>query len=328
MSPGDVDRAIACRGPAACGSTWPSTAAAARLQVGSGPIHSRPSSPTPPCATRSATSTTRYEHPNLDCSSARSSPNRSTRTWPGRAPAGFRQARPRSSPASIPGSPTPARQPGTIDPPTVDESSRRPPAAPSPPGTYDYALTARSPPARRSVDRARDRRRRRSTARSRVSFNAVCHAVGFDLYRRPARTALGPGRDPRPRRRRAHRRRRPADDLSRHRHGRRQHGGGAARRQRRRARALRPEPEAAAGLRRRGFATIATDASKGYPSVPTVITSPLLPAGASFTQGAVPPSRATRATSTTTSRARASSSTSTTGSTSRRPTAAVRPIPA
>ena len=69
MTPADVDRAIAWSRARGLRLDMVYNGGGSALYGGDGaPIRSRPSSPTRPCATRSAGSTTRYEHPNLDCS--------------------------------------------------------------------------------------------------------------------------------------------------------------------------------------------------------------------------------------------------------------------
>ncbi len=181
--------------------------------------------------------------------------------------------------------------PGTIDPPAFDDVEPAATGGAVAGGTYDYALTARSPAGETTasvvpgivVGAAGS-----TTNAVAVSFNAVCHAIGYDVYRRPAGTAawarvatLARAADA------------PTDD------GRNPitltvtdaaAAGTAAEPPAANAAALAPygqNPNLSAALTSAGIRSIATDASKGYPSVPTMITSPLLPAGASWTQGNV-----------------------------------------
>ena len=70
--------------------------------------------------------------------------------------------------------------PGTIDPPSIDEETIGTGTLAA--GTYDYALTARSPAGETVASEAQVTVP--AAASVTVSFDAVCHAIGFDLYRR------------------------------------------------------------------------------------------------------------------------------------------------
>ena len=290
---------------------------------------SRPSSPTPPCGGAFGYVNHTYEHPNLDCSIARRSSRRqiTAERGLGDAPAACRSRRLRGGDGrALRAGQRAARQP-RHDRSAVDRRRRAGRGRGRVPvGTYDYALTARSPAGETvPVDRAQ------------TSAVAAIGTVHGQLQRRLPRDRLrrlpprrrgrqrgrGSAPSPAPPTRPPTTARQPIT-LTVTDTGRRERGRRAADGQRRDARRLRAEPEPVrAALAAAGITTVATDASKGYPSTPTVITSPLL-ARRRLVDAGQPcaPSRATRATSTTTSRARASSSTSTTGSTSRRPTAA------
>jgi hypothetical protein len=181
--------------------------------------------------------------------------------------------------------------PGTIDPPTFDEVLPQATGGTLLAGTYDYALTARSPTGETvaSVVAGTVVGAAASTTNAvTVSFNAVCHATGYDVYRRSAGTAawarvgtLARAADA------------PTDNgsepitLTFTDTG---AAGTAANPPTANGATLAPYPQnpnLAAGLAQAGIRTIASDASKGYPSTPNVITSPLLLPGATWTQGAV-----------------------------------------
>ena len=187
-----------------------------------------------------------------------------------------------------------------------------------PAGTYDYAITAQSPAGETTasvVPGIAVAAGQKVTA----SFNAVCHAVAYNLYRsaaganswtqvgtlaRSATAATDDGTNP--------------IALTITDAGGGGHLQGAAGGQRRRARALRPEPELPAPAS-------SPRASAPWPPTPRRPTPRPRPTstarcsrrGRRSPRAPSRPSRATRATSTTTSPSRASSSTSTTGSTSR-----------
>jgi hypothetical protein len=233
------------------------------------------------------------DHPNLDCSTASFIANqiRSNLAW---ADAHGLPLANRSEVVtgehsglanSRPGNP------GTIDPPTFDSVEPQATGGTLLAGTYDYALTARSPAGETigSVVAGTVVGAAASTTNAvTVSFNAVCHATGYDVYRRSAGTAawarvgtLARAADA------------PTDDgtqpiqLTFTDTG---AAGAAATPPATNGAALAPYPQnpnLVAGLAAAGIRTIASDASKGYPSTPNVITSPLLLPGATWTQGAV-----------------------------------------
>ena len=205
----------------------------------------------------------------------------------------------------------------------VDARGRRHDRRPAPTTTR---VTAQSPAGETTASVVPGVAVRRRPEASTASFNAVCHAVAYNLYRSAGgRQQLDAGRHARARGHGRHRRRDQPDRADDHRHRRGGHGRGAAGGQRRRAGALRAEPE----LPRRASSprasrSVATDASKAYPSTPTDRQQPAVPGGRDVLRGqpcagrpALPEQRLLQRL-----QARASSSTSTTGSTSRRPTAA------
>jgi hypothetical protein len=73
--------------------------------------------------------------------------------------------------------------PGTIDPPAFDDLT--PTAGTLAAGAYDYAITARSP-AGETVASIATTEVLPAGSGIVASFNAVCHAVSFQLYRRPS----------------------------------------------------------------------------------------------------------------------------------------------
>ena len=135
-----------------------------------------------------------FEHPNLDCSSAAFITRQIT--------ANLSWASARSLPVANPGEVITGEHsglanarpgnPGTIDPPAFDDIEPLPTGGAIPGGTYDYALTARSPAGETvasvvpgvAVGAAGS-----TTNAATLSFPAVCHAIGYDVYRRPAGTA-------------------------------------------------------------------------------------------------------------------------------------------
>lgn len=283
MSPADVDRAIA----------W-SRARGLRIDMA---YNAGGSAPGDPLTQKFADPAVRgafgyvnhtLDHPNLDCSSA-SFIARQIRENVTRGEqlglaldrselvtgehSGLANARPGN--------------PGTIDPPSIDLAEPVAGGGAVPAGSYDYALTARSP-AGETVPSVVTNVALAAPGAVTISFDAICHAVGFELYRRPAGTTAWAKVLSVPRDATA-----PTDDGT-------QPivltatdtaaAGVAAEPPAANGAALAPYPQnpgLAAALEQTGVRTVASDASKGYPSTPTVITSPLLPAGAPFTQGAV-----------------------------------------
>ncbi|MDX6717293.1 MAG: hypothetical protein QOH30_3851, partial [Baekduia sp.] len=141
-----------------------------------------------------------YDHPNIDCSSASfiTKEIKDNIDWanahglpidPTEVVTGEHSGLANSRPGN----------PGTIDPPSIDDleqtssttpaSTTTPATTGVPAGTYDYALSANSTPTGEStasilpgvVVPA-------GTQSAVVSFNEVCHAVTYNLYRRPATT--------------------------------------------------------------------------------------------------------------------------------------------
>lgn len=174
--------------------------------------------------------------------------------------------------------------PGTIDPPSIDEPTIG--AGTLAAGTYDYALTARSPAGETVASQTTVAVPAAGAVT--VSFDAVCHAIGFDLYRRPTGTMAWTRVASMARSASA-----PTDngvvpitytltDTG--------AAGTAAAPPAVNGAALAPygqNPAFLAGVTAGGVTTIASDASKAYPTAPTVITSPPLAVGASFVQGNV-----------------------------------------
>src|SRR3954451_11266960 len=229
-----------------------------------------------------------YEHPNLDCATAPFITRQLTTNvaWglthqlpvdPTDAVTGEHSGLPNTRPGN----------PGTIDPPSLDEVD---PASVTggavPPGTYDYAVTAKDAAGESTASVVPNVAVAAPDNAVTARFDAVCHATSFQLYRAPAGTtswslvgtlnrtasavtddgtapivltitdagAAGTAGAP------------PA-------------ANGAA---------LAPyaqNPAYAAGLIAAGGHTPATDASKAYPSVPTDLASPPLAPGATFTEG-------------------------------------------
>ena len=285
MTPGDVDRAIA----------W-SRARGLRLDMAYNGGGSALEGPGDPLAAKFADPAVRdafgyvnhtYEHPNLDCSSApfiRNQINQNV-AW-GRARgfavdasevvtgehSGLANSRPGN--------------PGTIDPPSIDDVE---PVAGGtvPVGTYDYALTAHSATGE-TIPSIVPNVAVAAIGSMQVSFNAVCHAVAFDLYRRAATTgawarvgSLARAADA------------PTDQagqpitLSITDTGATSVAADPPAANGATLAAYGQNPNLSAGLAAAGITTVASDASKGYPSTPTVITGPLYPPGASWTQGSV-----------------------------------------
>ena len=73
--------------------------------------------------------------------------------------------------------------PGTIDPPTFDDLT--PTTGTLAAGTYDYAITANSTPTGETVASIATTEPLLANSGVVATFNAVCHAVRFNLYRSP-----------------------------------------------------------------------------------------------------------------------------------------------
>ncbi|MCZ4492938.1 MAG: hypothetical protein JWP53_1869 [Conexibacter sp.] len=146
-----------------------------------------------------------YDHPNIDCSSASFITKEITDNiaWanahglpidPTEVVTGEHSGLANSRPGN----------PGTIDPPSIDDvvettgpssttpaSTTTPAATGVPSGTYDYALTARSPAGESTASIAPGNvvGAAGTVGNSAVvTFNAVCHAITYNLYRRTATT--------------------------------------------------------------------------------------------------------------------------------------------
>ena len=227
-----------------------------------------------------------YEHPNLDCSTssfiarqiatnlswarARGLPVEASELVTGEH-SGLANARPGN--------------PGTIDPPTIDDVEPVAGGGAIPAGSYEYAVTARTPGGE-TVASVASPVTVAAGGSVAVSFNAICHAIGHDIYRRPAGTtawarvgtlarsdtaATDDGTNPIVLR--------VTDTAA---------AGTAADPPATNGATLTPygqNPALLGALDAASIRTLASDASKPYPSVPTVITSALLAAGAPFTQG-------------------------------------------
>jgi hypothetical protein len=228
-----------------------------------------------------------YDHPNIDCSTASfiTKEIADNVTW------GRQHGLPFDATEVITGehsglANTRPGNPGTIDPPSFADVT---PAAGGtiPAGTYDYAITAQSPAGETTasvVPGIAVAASQQVTA----SFNAVCHAVSYNLYRssaganswtqvgtltRSATAATDDGTNP------------IALTIT---------DTGAAGTSKAppaaNGAALAPygqNPNYLAGLNGAGIRYVATDASKAYPSNPLDLNSPLIAIGATFTQGAV-----------------------------------------
>ncbi|MDA0161522.1 hypothetical protein OM076_14695 [Solirubrobacter ginsenosidimutans] len=229
-----------------------------------------------------------YEHPNLDCSSTRYIARQVTTnlTWarshgiPVTSEAELVTGEHSGLANTRPGNP------GTIDPPAFGEVT---PAAGGliGAGVYDYALTAKSS-AGETTASITPNVTVAANGKVTATFNAVCHAIAYTLYRSPAGTnawavvasstrgATDPTDDGQ----------NPielslTDSVAAGTAGTPPTSNGAA---------LAPyaqNPNFATAMTAAGILFDASDASKDYPSDPTVLTSPPIPAGGTFFEGAV-----------------------------------------
>jgi hypothetical protein len=229
-----------------------------------------------------------YEHPNLDCSSTQYIARQVTTnlTWaqshgiPVTSPAELVTGEHSGLANTRPGNP------GTIDPPAFDEVT---PAAGGAigAGVYDYALTAKSS-AGETTASITPGVTVAANGKVTATFNAVCHAIAYTLYRSPAnantwavvasstRGATDPTDDGQ----------NPielslTDSVA---------AGTASTLPTSNGAALAPyaqNPNFATAMTAAGILFDASDASKDYPSNPTVLDSPLIPAGGTFFEGAV-----------------------------------------
>jgi hypothetical protein len=184
--------------------------------------------------------------------------------------------------------------PGTIDPPSIDDAEPgTTPAATGgvPAGTYDYALTARSAAGESTASTTPGIVVATSGTSVVVSFNAVCHAATYTLYRstagsgawsvvgtltRAENAATDDGTVPLTLT--------ITDDQAAGTAGAPPATNGAA---------LAPyseNPNYQTGLLTAGVGFVATDASKTYPVDPANVVGTQWPLGATFTEGAPPAS--------------------------------------
>jgi hypothetical protein len=234
-----------------------------------------------------------FDHPNIDCSSASFIAKEVTdnNAW-----------------AAAHGIPTDAREvvtgehsglansrpgnPGTIDPPSIDEAQPgTTPAGGVPVGTYDYALTARSAAGESTGSIVPGIAVATAGGSVVVSFNAVCHAVGYTLYR----SAAGAGDWS------------VVGTLARSETATTDDGttpltltitdgqaaGTAGAPPAANGAALAPYPQnpnSLSGLSSAGIGFVATDASKTYPVDPANVAGAQWPQGSTFTEGTPPSS--------------------------------------
>lgn len=238
-----------------------------------------------------------YDHPNLDCSSAAfiSKEINDNTAWaaahgltidPREVITGEHSGLANSRPGN----------PGTIDPPSIDDvvPTAGTTAGGVPVGTYDYALSARSAAGESTASTvAGVAVGGTGTTGSTVdvSFDAVCHAVSYQLYRRtatsgtwslvgsltrPGTAATDDGANPL---------RLDIVDNS--------GGGTPGTPPAVNGAALAPygqNPNYLAGVTNAGVRYVATDASKTYPQDPLNVAGAQWPLGASFTEGTGPAS--------------------------------------
>ena len=174
--------------------------------------------------------------------------------------------------------------PGTIDPPTFDEVTPGGTGGTIPAGSYDYALTATSP-AGETIASVVPGIAVTAGQTVTATFNSVCHATSFNLYRAPTGATTWTLAATLPRTATA------ATDngttpivLSITDTG----TGSAGSPPATNGAALAPygqNPNYLAGITGAGVDNVATDASKGYPTMPTDITSAQYSAGQPFAEG-------------------------------------------
>ena len=229
-----------------------------------------------------------FQHPNIDCSTAPFITSQITQNtaW------GQQHQLPFDPTEVITGehsglANTRPGNPGTIDPPSFDAAD---PVVTTggavPPGTYDYAISARSTAGETIASVVPGVVVAAPDNSVTASFDAVCHAVTFNLYRAPTGTtnwAL-------------------VGTLNRAENAATDDGtapivltitdtkaaGTAGAPPAVNGAAIAPyaqNPSYLNALVAAGIKFVATDASKAYPSVPTDLASPSLAAGAGFTQG-------------------------------------------
>jgi hypothetical protein len=227
-----------------------------------------------------------YDHPNLDCSTAPFITKEITDNvaWgrqlglsldPTEVITGEHSGLANSRPGN----------PGTIDPPTFDDVTPGATGGTIPTATYDYAITATNAhgetPASTVAGIA-------VTAGQTVTatFNSICHATGFNLYRAPTGTAGWTRVGTLP-----HNPNDPTDNGSTPTTLSITDTGApstVASPPTANGAALDPygqNPNYLAGITAAGVDNVATDASKSYPTTPTNIAGPQYPAGQSFAEG-------------------------------------------
>jgi hypothetical protein len=242
-----------------------------------------------------------YDHPNLDCSSAPfiAKEINDNKAWaaahgltidPTEVVTGEHSGLANSRPGN----------PGTIDPPSIDDvqantgTTTPGPVAGVPTGTYDYALSARSAAGESTASTITGVVVGAAGTTGNtvdVSFNAVCHAVSYQLYRRVATTgtwslvgsltrpgtaATDDGTDPITLT--FH------DDKADGTAGTPPTVNGAA------LAAYPQNPNYLTGVTGAGVRFVATDASKTYPQDPANVAGAQWPLGATFTEGTPPAS--------------------------------------
>ncbi|MES1193409.1 MAG: hypothetical protein ABUM26_03730, partial [Solirubrobacterales bacterium] len=182
--------------------------------------------------------------------------------------------------------------PGTIDPPSIDEvEPGETPAATGgvPAGTYDYALTAHSAAGESTASIVSGVAVGTAGVSVVVSFNAVCHAASYTLYRRTATSGAWSVVGTLARAENA-----PTDNgtapltltITDN-----QAAGTAGAPPAANGAALAPysqNPNYLTGVVDAGIGFVATDASKTYPVDPAVVTGAQWPVGATFTEGTPP----------------------------------------
>jgi len=240
-----------------------------------------------------------FDHPNVDCSSASFIAKEITdnKAWatahglaidPREVVTGEHSGLANSRPGN----------PGTIDPPSIDDvapATGVPPATGGvPSGTYDYALTARSAAGEStgsSVSGIVVGATGTAGNTVEVSFNAVCHAVTYSLYRstaasgawslvgsltRPGTAATDDGTDPLTLT--------IVDNQAAGTAGTPPTANGAT------IAAYPQNPNYLTGVLNAGVGFVATDASKTYPVNPGDVAGAQWPLGATFTEGTAPAS--------------------------------------
>jgi len=236
-----------------------------------------------------------FDHPNMDCSTASfiSKEVNDNVAWAGAHGIPIDKSEVVTGEHSGLANSRPGN-PGTIDPPSIDEIEPGDAPAPTggvPAGTYDYALTAHSAAGESTGSTVSGTVVGTAGVSVAVSFNAVCHAASYTLYRRTATsgtwsvvgTLTRPEND-------------PTDDgaapltltitdaAATGTAGAPPAANGAA---------LAPysqNPNYLTGLSTAGIGFVATDASKTYPVDPANVTGPQWPQGAGFTEGTPPSS--------------------------------------